>query len=75
MGFMGFTILFWPIMLPIMIISYLIEDPSKAFEIIAALPGFFASLFYGFSGIIFEFIPQRLAELLPSILEHFSFML
>lgn len=72
MGFLGFTLLLWPIALPILLVSTFFTDPAQFAEIVASLPGFFASLFYGFFGILFEFIPQKLAEIFPALSEIFS---
>lgn len=67
MGFLGFTLLLWPIALPILLISSFFGDPAQFSEIVASLPGFFASLFSGFSGIIFEYLPQKIVEILSSM--------
>ena len=75
MGFLGFTLLLLPVALPILLVTTFFTDPAQFAEILASLPGLFASLFSGFTGIIFEFIPQKLAEMFPALSDIFtSFM-
>lgn len=67
MGFLGITLLLLPIALPILLVTSFFGDPAQFSTIVASLPGLFASLFSGFSGIIFEFIPSKLVEILSNL--------
>lgn len=59
MGFLGFTLLLAPFILPFYLLELLFTDPSAFVEIIANMPDYFASVF---SGIISD---------LPNILTRF----
>lgn len=66
MGFLGFTLLLAPFVLPFYLLDLLINDPSAFVEVITGMPAYFISVF---SNIISDLpnIIARFFEFLPFI--------
>lgn len=70
MGFLGFTLLLWPIALPLILIESLLTNPAEFIEIVTMLPTFFLSLINGTLGVLLEYLPTQFG--LPGIVEIIS---